>query len=390
MAEENNTASQPIKQENDNEHVPLVGFDQNEHIDLMSDNESDSSSVFKKPTKAASAQQIQETMTEPTATENSQTQSLHDQIVAKRKRLADDIRTRMPVAASPPVEEPEDDIVQRYERAKAERERRKAAREPDVIAEFEYIRLEAEYSEFKRKKQADDEYDNLMSAIEEESEGLFVDMDESVPEAPFDVSDNDEDGNDDDELSPPKRGRKRAAAGSDDETGPRKRKRTGTTKPKKVSKVPGQDYTHEELDHVMDNGKKKSRAKVPVLSKAKPRSRKQPGHNISNVASVWGTDVIRDAQANQDAADQPTFSIQNNKKRRDAALKQLIASVPADSAAVANNDKRFLDKALKSFTGHGSIAPAEDGQWLVKGMKTTLKHYQVLGVAFMRERENAQ
>jgi SNF2 family DNA or RNA helicase len=32
---------------------------------------------------------------------------------------------------------------------------------------------------------------------------------------------------------------------------------------------------------------------------------------------------------------------------------------------------------------------ASGGNWLVKGMKTSLKGYQVLGSAFMRRRENA-
>jgi len=39
----------------------------------------------------------------------------------------------------------------------------------------------------------------------------------------------------------------------------------------------------------------------------------------------------------------------------------------------------------------GSVKPSDegDGQWIVSGMKTTLKHYQVLGTAFMRRREGS-
>lgn len=61
---------------------------------------------------------------------------------------------------------------------------------------------------------------------------------------------------------------------------------------------------------------------------------------------------------------------------------------------------------MKDFTGRGAVTPAEDGNWNVKGLNVTLKHYQVcftpfldlepsltqsqvLGVAFMRRRENS-
>lgn len=44
---------------------------------------------------------------------------------------------------------------------------------------------------------------------------------------------------------------------------------------------------------------------------------------------------------------------------------------------------------VKDFTGRAAVRPADDGNWHVKGMKCTLKHYQILGVAAMRKRENS-
>lgn len=95
-------------------------------------------------------------------------------------------------------------------------------------------------------------------------------------------------------------------------------------------------------------------------------------------------------------------------------MKALIASVPGESQKISASDKKALDDAIKAFTGQGSVRAAEDGNWHVKGMKSTLKHYQVhhrrselstrietladpsvprfgqvLGVAAMRKRENS-
>ena len=87
-------------------------------------------------------------------------------------------------------------------------------------------------------------------------------------------------------------------------------------------------------------------------------------------------------------------------------MKALIASVPTEAnKKVAAADKRFLDEAIKSFTGHATVRPADGGgrllllvlwvfanlgagNWSVKGMRSTLKHYQIMGTAFMRRREN--
>jgi hypothetical protein len=110
-----------------------------------------------------------------------------------------------------------------------------------------------------------------------------------------------------------------------------------------------------------------------------------------------GTDIFRDAGAVQHLGNQPSnFGIGPNQKNvgtRPSALKNLIASVPTDDTAdkkVLNSDKKYLDKAIKAFSGHATVRPAADGQWSIKGMRSTLKHYQVMGTAFMRERETAE
>lgn len=57
---------------------------------------------------------------------------------------------------------------------------------------------------------------------------------------------------------------------------------------------------------------------------------------------------------------------------------------------MAKIDKKQLNDALKHFTPSSSVQPDEGTQgWKMKGMKSSLSHYQMLGVSFMRERETA-
>ncbi|KAK7187621.1 SNF2 family domain-containing protein [Paraphaeosphaeria sporulosa] len=99
--------------------------------------------------------------------------------------------------------------------------------------------------------------------------------------------------------------------------------------------------------------------------------------------SLMYSDVFRQ-QANENAPEQPTFS---STKKADA-LKELIASVPTEHQKSAKDDTQALLRATKDFDGHGSCKADGNGMWKVKGMATSLKHFQVMGTAFMRRREN--
>jgi SNF2 family DNA or RNA helicase len=147
-------------------------------------------------------------------------------------------------------------------------------------------------------------------------------------------------------------------------------------------------------------GKGKEKAKPP---KAKPSSSKKSSSKVSKakkprrnthkarewdrtvkqMTSLMSNDVFRD-QAAEDAAEQPTFTA----TRKNDALKELIASVPLENQKAASSDRAALLAATKDLTGKGAAKP-KDGLWLIKGMKTALKPYQLMGTAFMRRRENA-
>jgi SNF2 family DNA or RNA helicase len=70
-------------------------------------------------------------------------------------------------------------------------------------------------------------------------------------------------------------------------------------------------------------------------------------------------------------------------------MKELIASIPTEALKSAKGDKAALLKATQDFDGRGSVKATGGSMWLVKGMKTSLKNYQVMGTAFMRRRENS-
>lgn len=130
-------------------------------------------------------------------------------------------------------------------------------------------------------------------------------------------------------------------------------------------------------------GRVGAKAGGKVAKKAKPA--KYTGPSMTDIGSLFTSNVFTDQEGNQDRSDQPTF----DKGRKDQALKQLIASVPLEHQKSARADRKVLLAATKDFTGHGSCKPDNDGKWLVRGMKTSLKSYQLLGSAFMRRRETA-
>jgi hypothetical protein len=126
----------------------------------------------------------------------------------------------------------------------------------------------------------------------------------------------------------------------------------------------------------------KAKAKSARASKGNKQAPKKQGRqkraadpDLLNSFSMRGNDIFEDAAHNRDLPDQPTFEATT---RKDKALKSLIASVPEECRPIAKVDRKYLDEAMRHFTGHAAVKPADDGNWSVKGMKVTLKHYQVL------------
>lgn len=134
------------------------------------------------------------------------------------------------------------------------------------------------------------------------------------------------------------------------------------------------------------DGKSKGVKPKEGKSKAKDGKKaavaKSKGPVMNNLDSLI-SNVIAEAQANEGEGEQPTFT---NTRKADA-FKELMASIPAENRKMASVDKQALYKATKKFRGHGSMKADGNGCWKLKGMTSSLRHYQLLGAAFMRDRE---
>ncbi|KAK0253261.1 hypothetical protein LTR35_005683 [Friedmanniomyces endolithicus] len=256
-----------------------------------------------------------------------------------------------------------DEAALAFARVKAARDRKKRAGTLDMESEIAYIKAHGAEDVRLRKLEADEEYDRESS----EEEGAAISEARSDDFTPLETPGAAHDDLDVAERPAKRRYRKRA---NPDDDGPAPKKpRKNATKTDGSKKKAG-------------DSKKKARG-------AKSKDKKPPP--MANLSSIMGTNVFEDAAATANLPQQPTSFGDTVPSRRDKALAQLIASVPDSDHGVACADKQLLNKAIMDFTGQGSVKPSNegDGQWIVSGMKTTLKHYQVLGTAFMRRREDS-
>lgn len=116
----------------------------------------------------------------------------------------------------------------------------------------------------------------------------------------------------------------------------------------------------------------------------KPRVKKGPV--MFNARSLMGSSVFQNATALQDGEDPEPMRMSG--RRKDEALKNLLASLPPSQQLMATHDTKALNEASKKFYGRGSCRIAADGLWFLKGLQSTLKPFQLLGAAWMVERED--
>ena len=166
--------------------------------------------------------------------------------------------------------------------------------------------------------------------------------------------------------------------------------------PKKKRKAqPGDDDPQNVCSSAKGKGKAAAKPKARVTrsktagkaskSGAKTaKAKREANHALKQASSLLNSNVF-EQQAGAHEREQPTFRA----RKKTDALKELIASVPLADLKQARTDMNTLLAATKDFDGHGACK-VHLGNWLLKGMKTTLKGYQVLGSAFMRRRENAE
>jgi hypothetical protein len=145
---------------------------------------------------------------------------------------------------------------------------------------------------------------------------------------------------------------KRKARASSEDRQPRKRRETNKTNGSGVKKP----------------APKRGRKRRPIMS---------------NIASLGRTNIVEAAQANALRPDMPTFTATNKAK----ALQELIASLPSAERGTAGSDRSAIMEATMKFRGKGAVRSDGRGGWLLKGMESSLYMHQLLGTAFLRDRE---
>ncbi|KFY99605.1 hypothetical protein V498_00610 [Pseudogymnoascus sp. VKM F-4517 (FW-2822)] len=175
-------------------------------------------------------------------------------------------------------------------------------------------------------------------------------------------------------------------------------------------KIPRRRATNKTARDV-HNSKQATRAEAVgnrgrVANKDKGKGRKQPGAAPAGVpkttyksrmrnkwpevddtvqkllASLIQSDSIKERMEQADVEDGPDIVTANKASQ----LKELLSSIPRDyDANKAKNERNALHEASKSF-GHGKVK-ANNGKWLLIGMKTPLYHHQLLAADWMVKRE---
>ncbi|KAK4574889.1 hypothetical protein LTR86_001731 [Recurvomyces mirabilis] len=323
----------------------------------------------------------------------------HAAMVAHQRKLAKEFRFRCPPARSQPpaalhgaaasifdISEPADEsgipttgkckgkrdtAATQFAKLKATHARKQRADTLSFEENVAFLRAQAEEEARLRKREADEAFER------EPTPGGSSDYDDYVPDPLAAYHDtttyssmfaDDSDGGD--MLT-----KKRKSAGKDSNPAPKKRGR----------KAAG--GTFDEPDDVLKRAQARA-ARGKKAGGAKTKGQPKRGGDMTNLNSIIGTNIFEDAARTKNLPTQPTFGDQLPTRRANA-LQALIASVPIGDKKAASHDKRALDAAIKDFTGQASVKPAPDGNWTVKGMRATLKAYQVMGTAFMRRRENA-
>ncbi|EXJ75184.1 uncharacterized protein A1O5_01880 [Cladophialophora psammophila CBS 110553] len=183
----------------------------------------------------------------------------------------------------------------------------------------------------------------------------------------------------------------------------RPKKRAGPTPRNRLSKKDLQDAISAGIDAGFGESRKPKRKATASSDDRPPKkrcqinqdggARKAPqkrgrhqGPNLSNIQSLGRTNIVEAAQANALRPNVPTFTSGNKAK----ALKELIASIPSAERATASSDRAAVLAATKKFNGKGAVRSDNRGGWRLRGMESSLYNHQLLGAAFMRERETGE
>lgn len=269
----------------------------------------------------------------------------------------------------------------RYAAIKRAHEEKKRSGGLDPIEDIEYLRAEQEERARLEKLAQDEAYDLAAShgSTRQNSPATNPKAHKKTKRKQYKqtyVEDNDEDGNGHLGLSMGHRAKRRKT----------KVPATGLRSSSLV-------YDSDEIDETLRRAQTMQRQEEAGIrprrqlkkSRGSGSRRNAMRPDPANLAGLMASNVFADRSRVEDLEDQPVFSEHHTQRAR--ALRDLVSSVPLQNRHQAQYDSKNLDEAIRQFTGQRSVVPSKNGEWEVKGMKTTLKAYQVTGVGFMRQRE---
>ena len=135
-------------------------------------------------------------------------------------------------------------------------------------------------------------------------------------------------------------------------------------------------------------GKSDGTSKAPKKSVQKRAKRKSNNAGyLTNPNSLLTSNVYEDANANLDREALPASGHANNKQK---ALAALVASVPTgvSKKGVAAEKNSILKSTVTLGRGIQGVCKADGlNDWRLSGMRSSLRHHQVQGAAFMKDRE---
>ena len=128
---------------------------------------------------------------------------------------------------------------------------------------------------------------------------------------------------------------------------------------------------------------KSKKGRVKKTIKATPATRKlTTKKTMANIASLFDSNIYDDPNADVDMTLLPPVS----EKRKLEFLSSLTADIPKEDMEEAKRDQRDILQATRVLMRYG-VSHDGKGQWVVKGMESSLYHHQVQGAAAMKKRE---
>ena len=238
----------------------------------------------------------------------------------------------------------------------------------------------AEKAERLRLARLKAEYENARGYSDDDNsdDGLFVSPSSETTSRPKRRAVDDPDVGDENTNHESARQRKRNSKGNPTQQ--------GLDQEQEINMLAGiEEFIRKTYDKERDKmGKKSDGGKKNGPKRTKRKSKKTGYLNNSN--TLLTSNVYEDADANLNLEALPV-SGQTNKRK---ALAALVASVPLgttpqDAMAQQNRIRKATETLGRNIKGCCKVDGKDN--WKLVGMKSSLRHHQVLGASFMKERE---